>query len=150
MSYKQVWGLSQANETHPCSLCFPAHMLLKYESPLWLLGFRLTPFVLANQSPWCPASCFKTLFSYSVRVWGITEGLTKENSNNIGNVTLPFLPPLHIFQHYRSCSGRPLLVAIPFAVMFTLQCTEVSILLCGCASQIDSNLLFREEFWFLI
>lgn len=75
----QVWDLSQVNESHPCSVCFPTHILLKHESPFWLLGFRLITFVLTNQSPWCPASCFQTPFHCFVAVGEITEGLTEAN-----------------------------------------------------------------------
>lgn len=78
-SLLQVSDLSQVSESHPCSVCSPAHILLKPESPLRLLGFRLITFVLTNRSPWCPAACFQTPFNCSVAVEEITEGLTEAN-----------------------------------------------------------------------
>lgn len=90
-------GSEPVNETHPCSLCFPAHMLLKHESPLWLLGFRFTPFVLANPSPGVSLHVSRPHLVIPWELEGPQKGWQKKTLVNIGNVTFSFFASLAHF-----------------------------------------------------
>lgn len=149
MACKQVWGLSQVNESHPCSVCFLAHILLKHERTLAARS-GLTTFVLMNQSPWCPAACFQTPLDCSLGVGESTEGAAESNPV----LTLEMLPsPLFSWLVHFPAPGNSLPISVallPFA------CSLSNVLRSLCSYAVVRIRLIaicytrEEEFCFLI
>lgn len=113
-------------------------------------GSGLTTFVLMNQSPWCPASCFQTPLDCSLEVGEITEGAAESNPA----LTLEMLPsPLFSWLVHFPVPGnsRPVSVAL---LHFACSLSNVLRSLCSYAvvriRLIPICYTREEEFCFLI